>query len=100
MVCRQLGYANAIYAAHSALYGRGSGPIWLDNVNCSGSEEALHKCHHNGWGRHNCRHYEDAGVICSSKLQNFFFNIIYFTVVQNIVTRIFIINHFNINSNI
>ncbi len=67
MVCRQLGYPNAIYVALRAVYGQGVGPIWLDNVNCNGLEAALHICHHNGWGNHNCDHREDVGVICRSK---------------------------------
>ena len=35
---------------------------------CRGSEEGLSQCLHSGWGVHNCRHYEDASVICDSKL--------------------------------
>jgi len=37
-------------------------------VLCRGSEEALSQCLHNGWGVNNCGHYEDASVICDSKL--------------------------------
>ena len=34
---------------------------------CSGTEDSLHSCPHNGVGNHNCGHHEDAGVICYSK---------------------------------
>ena len=42
-----------------------SQPIHLDDVNCNGTETSLLNCSHQGIGRHNCVHSEDAGVICS-----------------------------------
>ncbi|NXI38041.1 DMBT1 protein, partial [Galbula dea] len=44
---------------------RGHGPIWLDEVNCTGTEELISNCPANAWGHNNCFHGEDAGVICS-----------------------------------
>ena len=49
-------------------YGQSNGTIWIDDVWCRGSEEGLSQCLHSGWGVHNCHHYEDASVICDSKL--------------------------------
>ncbi|XP_019624233.1 PREDICTED: deleted in malignant brain tumors 1 protein-like [Branchiostoma belcheri] len=64
VVCRQLGYPGAKAALGSAAFGRGSGPIWLDEVTCDGSEATISDCGHNGWGIHDCGHGEDAGVDC------------------------------------
>ena len=68
VVCRQLGYASGAMAAHrSAYFGQGSGPIWLDNLMCDGSEPDLFNCTHPGVGIENCDHSDDAGVECAGK---------------------------------
>ena len=65
VVCRQLGYLYAVRALQG-YHGvpDGSGQIWLDDVSCSGKEKTLASCPHSGWGNHDCRHSEDAGVEC------------------------------------
>ena len=67
VVCRQLGFRTALGAPTRATFGRGRGPIWLDNVHCDGTEESIDDCSHNGWGEHNCGHSEDAGVVCAGE---------------------------------
>lgn len=66
VVCRQLGYPRALEAVTNARFGYGSGTIWMDNLRCNGSETHIALCTFNGWGIHNCRHYEDAGVRCAN----------------------------------
>ena len=64
VVCRMLGYPEAVSAPGRAHFGQGTGRIWLDEVGCSGSENSLFDCNHPTWGYHDCSHSEDAGVVC------------------------------------
>ncbi|KAB0351199.1 hypothetical protein FD754_016056 [Muntiacus muntjak] len=65
VVCRHLGCGDALNATGSAHFGAGSGPIWLDTLDCTGKESHVWRCPFKGWGLHNCSHEEDAGVVCS-----------------------------------
>ena len=67
VVCRQLGFPNAVDAYQSAHYGQGTGQIWLDDVNCLGNESSLFSCRHGGVRSHNCGHGEDASVRCKGE---------------------------------
>ena len=46
-------------------YGAGTGPIWLDDVDCGGSETFIGDCYHRRWGSHDCRHHEDVSIACT-----------------------------------
>ncbi|XP_058890115.1 lysyl oxidase homolog 3B-like isoform X2 [Acipenser ruthenus] len=67
VLCRHLGFISATGWTHSSKYGKGAGKIWLDNVQCSGSEKSIADCRSRGWGNSDCTHDEDAGVICKDE---------------------------------
>ena len=66
VVCKQLGFFGVDSVQGNAYYGQGKGPIFLDDVDCIGSESSIVDCRHLDWGKHNCDHNEDVGVSCIS----------------------------------
>ncbi|NWT65411.1 MARCO protein, partial [Prunella himalayana] len=62
VVCRMLGFSRAL-AFFTAP--PGTGQIWLDDVNCTGSEVSIMDCRKRNWGENNCSHNEDVGVECA-----------------------------------
>ena len=66
VVCRQLGYPDAVAAPLSARYGQRTVPVWLDNVQCLGNERDLFTCEHSGIGyhMHSCENNREASVEC------------------------------------
>ncbi|XP_021357928.1 fibrocystin-L-like [Mizuhopecten yessoensis] len=66
VVCKQLGSTSDVrHIKPYAYFGAGTGPIWMNNVRCTGTEISLDKCVFNGWGNHNCDHHYDLSVICT-----------------------------------
>ena len=85
VVCRMLGYSpygiyynywsnqfNSIIGA-SALtnaFVEGNWYVHINDLNCTGSEESIWDCPHNGLNKY-CYHYKDASVICQCKSETF-----------------------------
>lgn len=60
----ELYYPTGAVAHGRAAFGRGTGPILMDDVQCNGNEQRLVDCQHIRGSNHNCFHAEDAGVTC------------------------------------
>ncbi|GCC19059.1 lysyl oxidase homolog 3B-like isoform X1 [Chiloscyllium punctatum] len=67
VLCRMMGFTTAVGWTHSAKYGKGTGRVWLDNLDCRGTEKDVSECKSLGWGQTDCTHEEDAGVICKDE---------------------------------
>jgi len=61
-------------------FGQITGPIFLENLACSGAEHGILDCPRSELGTHMCDHSRDAGVQCFGKSISFYFTI-YFNVV-------------------
>uniref|UniRef100_A0A8C2XHP0 SRCR domain-containing protein n=1 Tax=Cyclopterus lumpus TaxID=8103 RepID=A0A8C2XHP0_CYCLU len=61
VICKMLGFQTAIYTFTAS---PGSGRIWLDELQCLGTESDIFSCRHRGVGVNNCQHNEDAGLHC------------------------------------
>ncbi|XP_073717227.1 scavenger receptor cysteine-rich domain-containing protein DMBT1 [Misgurnus anguillicaudatus] len=64
VVCQEVGCPTGAEAKRFSYFGPGVGTIWMDDVECTGTELSLQECTFRGWGTHNCDHSGDAGVIC------------------------------------
>ena len=51
----------------SAFFGEGTGPIYLDDVECRGNESRLTDCAYTR--QHNCAHSEDVGIQCRAECE-------------------------------
>eukprot|EP00057_Strongylocentrotus_purpuratus_P011985 XP_011666459.1 PREDICTED: deleted in malignant brain tumors 1 protein-like [Strongylocentrotus purpuratus] len=65
VVCRMLGFNEALAAPISARFGQGPGQSLLTYVRCEGTEDHLADCFHAGVGCSHCSHSRDAGASCS-----------------------------------
>ncbi len=67
VACAKLGFSRAGTADIGLAYT--GDRIWLDNVDCAGTESGLHKCPRIGnqvWGENNCTLNQGAGVECTA----------------------------------
>ena len=62
VACRQMGHYSGEFAGNSWNRRSGTGPIWLDDLQCTGEETRLDECPHTTL--HDCVHFEDVWVTC------------------------------------
>ena len=55
-------------AYSNAHFGAGTGPVFLDDVQCTSSASQLLECSSSPILTHNCQHSDDAGVECEGKI--------------------------------
>ncbi|XP_061165645.1 scavenger receptor cysteine-rich type 1 protein M130-like [Saccostrea echinata] len=66
VACVMAGYLpDNVKVREEAYFGAGRGPIWLDDLDCTGEEIDLTTCKNAFREPPNCRHNEDVGVECS-----------------------------------
>lgn len=66
VVCRMLGYQGSAQGLQGTPTTGGHGVIWLDDVQCNGSETSLAQCRRrfHDIGYAGCPHAEDARFVC------------------------------------
>ena len=52
-------------AVNSSVYGEGKGHIWMNSLECSGTEDSLQNCIFTSCGDVMCTHSQDAAVSCT-----------------------------------
>ena len=61
-------FSRDVEAYRYAHFGKGSGPIIIDELECYGTELDIAACGSNKWLNSDCDHSEDAGVKCGGRV--------------------------------
>ncbi|XP_069126611.1 scavenger receptor cysteine-rich domain superfamily protein-like isoform X2 [Argopecten irradians] len=66
VTCRMLGFSTGRAIYHATQYGLLAEPVWMNDVDCNGSEDSLADCSFEGWGRCSDCYYHQypASVFC------------------------------------
>lgn len=62
----------ALQAFIGGYFGEGSGPVFIENLECSGHENHLDNCSSSGLFATSCRHSDDVSVSCLSEFNYFY----------------------------
>ena len=75
-VCKQLGFAGGL-ALKGSYYGKGTGPVFLNNMLCRTTDETIWHCKGDTWqnvDKKCLKHDNDASAICHKGTSTFRFN--------------------------
>jgi hypothetical protein len=65
VACSQLGYMQFVSFTNTGETPNAGGmKVWMDEIQCSGSESKLSDCPFPGWAKKDCRHKEDVVLTC------------------------------------
>lgn len=65
VACKQLGYTGGTYKRNTESdFEAGTGLVWMNNVQCKGTESTLTSCRYLGWGVIAC-HNKDVELVCT-----------------------------------
>ena len=67
VACRQLGYSNVAEIRTRQSLTTTEADFVLDDLRCTGMESRLYDCPNSGFGLHNCKANEAAGVVCTNQ---------------------------------
>lgn len=66
VICKQLGYPQAIATPCCNAFGPGTSKFWLTGVKCTGNESSLAECEYKNWGEDLCKEgFDFASVVCA-----------------------------------
>ena len=67
VICRQLGYPQAVATPCCNAFGDGTSSFWLYDVKCNGSESSLAECDYKAGAPNTCDpQYDFASVVCEN----------------------------------
>jgi len=64
VLCRSLGFESNSVGVTNRIYGNGD-RIWIDDVDCIGTESSILDCEIGQLGEHDCEHSEDVFLSCN-----------------------------------
>ncbi|RXM91000.1 Scavenger receptor cysteine-rich type 1 protein M130 [Acipenser ruthenus] len=64
VVCRRLQCGIPQEVLGAARFGKGQGPVWSEEIQCSGNEPGLHVCPTSSREQPSCTHANDVGLVC------------------------------------
>ena len=68
VICRAMGFRGVVLSlANNRTFGSGSGPVYIGGLKCTGKEEDILDCAHDGWENPRYNHKYDAAVWCTEK---------------------------------